>query len=342
MSTKFKNEEVKLGIVESLEDLTLTGTDFIHLGIDTSPVKVVVTGSLDVTSQEDPKNIDAWLKKTATLKGIKPEEKIKLIEEGLAISYGMIADNNMLLNLTGKTIAEKAIIIGEFCINLKKLRKGNTDGILWGDFADSAIPLSIRVRQKYMLIASRPDCHEFVYLGVDKMALLCSIAKKIKGKNAIRLMMLKYKIPYDKGNNLTMDEFKQLVTAMIESEKLIKEGLNLDFEQVKNALKAKVKIDTALKKRLKDATTSGGKPAVLLEKIIDGDDGGSSDPSPEERIQDFNTLSERLIKTVSCAIESVSQPDSDDLTGQVDKEIFDVLIQELEKLENKLSGSEEE
>jgi hypothetical protein len=325
--------EIKLGIVETSED-------FIHLGVDTTPVNVVVSGNLDLTKR-DPKDIDAWLEKTATLKGIELEEKAKLLEEGVKFSAGMIAESNRLLNLAGKTIADKAIIIGRFANTLQKLRKGNTDGILWGDWADGKIPLSTRVRQKYMLIASRPDCHEFTYLGVDKMALLCSITRGSKDENAIKSMMMKYKIPYDQDNKLTMDKFKKLIEAMINSEQLLKEGITLDFEQVKSAVKAKVKMDAALKKRLKDAKNSGGEPATLLDKIIDGDDNDSKEKSPTERIQDFNTLSERLIKTVTYVIESVRQPDSDELTGQVDKEVFEVLIQKLEELGNEVPIAKE-
>jgi len=325
---------IEIGIVETTED-------FIHLGVDTTPVHVVVSGNLDVT-KKDPKDIYAWLEKTSTLKGIKLEEKAKILEEGLTISSGMIVESNMLLNLTGKTIAEKAKIIGEFCIRFKKLIKGNFDGALWGDWADQKITLSTRTRQKYMLIASRPDCHDLTYMGVDKMALLCSITKGSKDKNAIKSLMQKYKIPYDKDNKLTMDEFKGLVTAMIESERLAKEGLKIGFDKMTDAVKAKVKIDAALIKRLKDAESSGGNPVVLLDKIIDGDGNGPKEKSPTERIQDLNTLSERMIKTVTYVTESTSQPDSDDLTDQIDKEIVEVLIQELEKFKNKFWGSEEE
>jgi hypothetical protein len=326
MSSKLNEKnEVTLGIVETSED-------FITLGVDTTPVNVVASGKLDI-GNTDPENILQWLKSTEKPKEIKPEEIAKLISEGLSISVGMIVESNMVRNLAGKTIAEKAIIIGKVGNRLQNLRKGIKDAEPWGVWVKENIALGTRTLQKYMQVADEPDCHEFTYLGVDKMAMLCSITKGVEAKgNKIKSLLKKYKIPVDPDNTITMDEFKQLVDAMIGVEKLTKKGYKIPFELALEAVKAGVKLNDSLLKGLGIAKGSEGSPAKHLKNLINGDGNESEEKDPEDVVKDFNSSAEELIKSVFYVLKTVAAPENEGFIKTLDKKIFDELIKQLEAL----------
>lgn len=333
----------QIGIVGDTSDIEIVNTDFLPLGVDTTPVNVIAFGSLTV-GNTDPKNLETWLAATKSLKNVQPEDKSKLIEDGLKISSGLIGECNKLLNLTGKTIAEKAISIGRVCIRLKNMKPGAGDGVRWGDWADNNIPLGVRTRQKYMLVSSRPDCHEFTHLGVDKMAILCSLTEKPKknsNENPIKTLLNNYNISSDQDNTTSMDEFKKQVEAIIVTERLIKKGLNLGYEEIKAAIDVGVQFDKALIDRLRDSSDGGGNAGVLLSKIIDGNDTRSlTRKSDKERLKDFNTLSSQLIKTLDYLLGTFDENVDDDLTEKIDEDTFIVLMEKLEVIKSRRFGTE--
>jgi hypothetical protein len=325
---KEENQPIFIGIEENFSE----NVDFITLGVDTTPVNVVATGKLEL-GNTDPGNLDQWFKSTETTKDLKEEDIAKCIEDGLKISSGMIVESNRIRNLAGKTIAEKALIIGSVCNRLQNLRKGIKNAEPWGIWADVNIPLGIRTRQKYMQVADEPDCYEFPYLGVDKMAMLCSITKGVTVKgNKIKWMLKKYKIPSDPDNTITMDDFKQRIEAMIGVEKLVKKGYRIPFDLALEAVEAGVKLNDSLLKEFGIVKGGEGSPAKHLKKLINGNGDNSGEKDPEATIKDFNSSAEQLIKSVFYVLETVADPENEEYIKTLDKPIFDELIKQLEAL----------
>jgi hypothetical protein len=123
-----------------------------------------------------------------------------------------------------------------------------------------------------------------------------------------------------------MGDFKRKIDAAIGAERLKKHNLQLDFDTVTTAVNAGLSIDKATIKRLNDAKDSGGNPETLLKRlaISQGKDDSEDD---EKRLQDFNTLSSRLIKTIDYIIRVEDQKE------KVDKEAFKALIEKLMELQ---------
>lgn len=315
-----------------VEDLDVENTDFITLGVDTTPVNVVAKGNLEL-GNTDPENLDQWFTSTETTKDLKEEDIAKRIEDGLKISSGMIAESNMIRNLAGKTIAEKAKIIGNVCNRLQNLRKGLKNGDPWGIWADENIPLGTRTRQKYMQVADEPDCHEFTYLGVDKMAMLCSVTKGVEAKeNKIKWMLKKYKIPSDPDNTISMDDFKQRIEAMIGVEKLKKRGYKIPFDLALEAVEAGVKLNESLLKEFGIAKGSEGSPVKHLKKLINGDGDNSGTKDPESTVKDFNTSGEQFIKSIFYVMKTVSVPENKDFIKTLDRKIYYEVVKQLNAL----------
>lgn len=340
-NTVRKNSKIlQIGIAENMTETEMVNTGFLPLGIDSTPVNVITSGSLTVENT-DPENLETWLAATKTLKNVQPEDKSKLIDEGLKISSGLIGESNKFLNLAGKRIAEKAILIGAVCNSLKELRKGAADKIPWGDWADENIPLGTRTRQKYMLVASRPDCHAFTHLGVDKMEYFCSLTTKSKEENPIKTLLEKYRISTDPDNTTSMDEFKKQIEAIIVTERLIKKGIKLEFEQIKAAIDEDIQFDKVLVDRLCDSSDGNGSADVLLGKIIDGSDSRSLNQKCEKnRLVDFNTLSSQLIKTLDYLLGTFDESIENDPAEKIDEDTFNDLMERLEAIRTRRFGTE--
>jgi helix-turn-helix protein len=163
-------------------------------------------------------------------------------------------------------------------------------------------------------------------LGVDRLEVLCSLTKDSEEKDPVSALLEKYAIPFDQTSEVNMTEFKNKVDAAISNERLLKKGLQIDFDLVANAINAKVGIDKALIKKLKDIQDCEGKPETHLRTLTLSQ--GSDDPETEakKRFQDFNSLSSRLVKTIDYIINNRDHLDS------LDKDIFVYLYGKIEEL----------
>ncbi len=117
-----------------------------------------------------------------------------------------------------------------------------------------------------MLLASRPDCWPFSFLGVDRLEMLCSVTKAMKGTNCISDLLKKYKIPFNEKMEINMSEFKAMIDAAISNERLENNGLTIDYDTVKGVTDLGVDIDKSMIKRLKDVRDCGGNPKTLLAR----------------------------------------------------------------------------
>ncbi len=279
-----------------------------------------------VETEDDGDNTMAnWISKVAKPKDGQELDKDTVIQEGIGLVEGLIADANKLINIAAKNYADSAIDIGTACNFLKELTRGFDEP--WGVWAEKNLPfLGKRNRQKFMMIANRTDCHDFTYLGVDRLEVLCSLTKDSEEKDPVSALLEKYAIPFNQTSEVNMTEFRNKVDAAISNERLLKKGLQIDFDLVANAINAKVGIDKALIKKLKDIQDCEGKPETYLRTLTLSQ--GSDDPETEakKRFQDFNSLSARLLKTIDYIINNRDHLDS------LDKDIFVYLYGKIEEL----------
>jgi len=306
-----------------------------YMGTDSTAVTEITLLASEAADDEDKKAVNSWLGQiTKPKKGQKlPTEQ--LIEQGIGLAQSISAAANREINLAHQDFACRAIIIGRICLKLKDLIRGSNKP--WGSWAEEHLPfIAKRNREKYMLLASRPDCHPFTFLGVDRMEMLCSVTKNMEGKDRIGDLFRKYQIPFDEEMDMSMNEFKAKIDAAINNEKLVKNGLTINFNMVANVVNIGVDFDKALIRRLKEIDDCGGNPETLLEKIALTGGKEDNEPTPEKRLQDFNHLGSRLITT----LEIIAQ-DQDQLV-KIDRETFRRLIEKLISIQDLGILNEEE
>jgi hypothetical protein len=263
------------------------------------------------------------------------------IDEKIEIGVKMVRDfaenYNLLINRTQKRLADRAIILGKLFLALKDLvhQKGN-HWIPWAE--ENLLFIERRNREKYMRFAIRKDCHDFSFLGVDRLDLLCSATSNFKSDNPIGYLLSKYKIQFNPRSEENVADFKNRVDSALNQEKLSKQGFTPNFELVSNLTLVGVKFDTGLVKTMKNIRDCGGSPEAYLEKLSMNQGKDDADDDPEKRLQDFNSLANRLIKTVDYILKAPDQ------LSKVDKETFLQLwhkIDELQRKANLLSAEEQ-
>lgn len=283
---------------------------------------------LDIESDEEEENEKNDFSEWETLCA---NEKIPLeakIKEGIDRLHDLAKKYNLLINQTQKDLAKKAIWLGKYLNALKELVRKK--GELWGVWAEENIPfISKRNREKYMRIAKREDCHKFALLGVERLDLLCSATEDTKSPDAIERLFKDYNITFDPMSEENLADFKNKVDAAINSEKLKKNEIEAPFELVQDLTEAKIKFDNRLIKKLIDIKDSNGDPKKYLEKLSMNGGRGSTESDTEKRLQDFNTLANKLIKTIDYITAS------SDYISKVDRETFENLWQKMDKLREK-------
>jgi hypothetical protein len=291
-----------------------------YAGIDTTAV--IDISSMEVIDEEDQKAFNTWMGRIKKPKKGQKMPTDQLISEGIKLIRGISQDANRLINAASKNFADRAISIGLICLKLKELIRGSDKP--WGAWTEENLPfIAIRNREKYMRLGSRPDCWPFSYLGVDRLELLCSVTKDLAGGNRIGDLFMKYGIPFDENSELNMAEFKALIDAAINNERLVRNGVEIKFKNVTNIINLGIDFDKSLIRRFKDAKDSGGNPDTLAEKIILIGGKEDMDITPEKRLQDFNILTNRLIKTLDFIMG-----DQDQLI-KIDRDTFRLLYEKL-------------
>ncbi len=288
------------------------------------------TGFTDIAivsvEDEDRQLIKTWMGK---IKKTQKGQKISYendIQEGISLIKSISCEANKLINIANRNFADRAISIGMICHRLKQLIRG--DKRPWAVWAEENLPfIAKRNREKYMLLASRPDCWPFSFLGVDRLEMLCSVTKDIEGTNRIGDLFKKYEIPYDENMEISMGEFKTMIDAAINHERLVNNGLTINFNLVTNIVNLGVDFDKALIQRMKDVRDCGGNPENLLQKIALTGGKEDTESSPEKRLQDFNHLSNRLIKTLDFIVADQNQ------LAKIDRDTFRLLIEKLASIQ---------
>ena len=295
-----------------------------YLGPDSTAInEILITRAENEQGERENEEVSAWLQSSSESKTEADAE----IKTGVELARVLSAGYNRVINLTGKNLAERAISLGKVLFRLKHLAKDS--GILWGVWAEKNLPfISKRSREKFMLLAKRKDCHRYSFLGVDRLEMLCSSTKESEDSDPIENLLSKYQITHDEGSETNLAEFKILIDSALNNEKLIKSGLQVPSHLVQDLTRIGVNFDKSFLKKLKDIQDCSGNPNALLEKL--SMNRGAEDPEPEvgKRLQDFNTLSNRLIKTIDYLIEE------EDQLPKIDRETLVKLWSKLQRLQS--------
>jgi hypothetical protein len=271
------------------------------------------------------------LKLTAWLNNSKKDsvDAETLLEEGIDILKENFADYNSLKHLFGKYDATWAIKLGEILVSQKKLvRKA---GLEWGEWAAQNLPfIGKRTREKFMNLAKRKDCHQYSFLGVDRLDVLCSATKENDDENdRIGVFMTKYDIQFDPTKEFDPEEFKLQVDTALNRERLIKNDLPDDPVSVRALVVAGKEVTGSMIRKMKEIKECGGDPAEYLKnQTINDGKAGKDEGDDKKVITDFNSLSNKLIKTIDYLIK-----DNEDEIGFVDSDTFIKLLKKLDILQ---------
>ena len=304
-----------------------------YMGLDSTAV--IDIAFVDEKPDRNRNAVAKWFDKIENPTKGKELTKSKINKTGIKLVERLVANSNMQLNLAAKNNAERALFIGTICLKLKEINRGSKTP--WGVWAEENLPfLDKRNRQKYMLLAKRADCHPFTYLGIDRMEVLCSMTKTSNEEDPIGALLEKYDIGFDENSEMKMDEFKKAIDAAISNERLIKNGVQVNFNLINNIVNIGINVDKSMIKRLKDVQECGGNPETLLENLALNRGMDDPDPSGEKRLKDFNTLTARLVKTIDYIIRD------EDEVANVDIDTFAILFEKLIELQKVANFSIEE
>jgi hypothetical protein len=170
---------------------------------------------------------------------------------------------------------------------------------------------------------------------MERLELLCQATKDSKDKDPIGSLLKKYNILFSQDSETSPAEFKGLIDAALNSEKLRQNEISVNFDLVKQLTYFKVEIDNSLITRLRETKASGGSEQGYLELLALGGGKVLSTSDAEKRFQDFNSLSTRLVKTLAFIREDEKQ------LARIDTTVFLQLLEELQALKSKLIPDEE-
>lgn len=302
-----------------------------YLGTDSTAV-VEITSIYVREEKEDPnvEMVNAWVE--SLTRG--DVDVAREIDVGIDIAKTVSADYNETYDLSQMTLAGRMILIGKVLLTLKQLTR--KAGYLWTRWADTQLPfLKPRSRERAMLLASREDCYPYIALGTERLELLCQATKDSKDKDPIGSLLKKYNILFSQDSETSPAEFKGLIDAALNSEKLRENQIDVNFDLVKQLTYFKVEVDNNLLSRLKETKASGGSEVRYLELIAINAGKVLPASDAEQRYKDFNSLSSRLVKTLAFIREDEMQ------LARIDTTIFLQLLEELQALKSKLIVDEQ-
>jgi len=302
-----------------------------YLGTDSTAV-TEITAIYVQEEKEDPnvEMVKSWLE--SLTRG--DVDVAREIDVGIDIAKTVSADFNEYYDLSQMTLAGRLILVGKVCMVLKGLTR--KAGYLWTRWADTHLPfLKPRSRERAMLLASREDCHPYLALGTERLELICQATKDSKAKNPIGDLLKRYNILFTQDSETSPAEFKALIDAALNNEKLRQNQIEVSFDLAKQLTYFKVEVDQHLFSRLNEIEVTGGSKVKYLEMLAINAGKVLPPSDAEQRLKDFNSLSARLVKTLAFIREDESQ------LQKIDKTVLKELWEELQVLKGKLLPDEQ-
>ena len=256
----------------------------------------------EMTKQTSVSPAEAWLNKMEA--GGKVDKEVE-IKTGLDLAGNLSVSFNKFFNFTTMTIAGLAILIGRICIALRELvEEGDYRWLKW---ADHNIPLHPKKRERCMLLASRPDCWDYLSLGMERLELLVRATSDLKFPDPIGELFRRYNILYKEGPETNLDEFKRMVDTALNMEKLRHRNITVGFDLVKRLTKLDVSFDQNLFRKLREAKASGGTEKGYLDMLDLGRGKPPAVPEEEKKLQNFNSLTVRLTEVSQHYLDNKSE-----------------------------------
>ncbi len=307
----------------------LEGEDYI--GVDTSAVHdITILYTKEVEKDSNVEIVKAWFEHLK-------DRNIDIaheIEVGIEIAKAVTADYHQFYDFAQMTVAGKYLLIGTVLLRLKKLTR--SAGFMWQKWADTHLRfLKPRSRERAMLLAERVDCRPYLPLGVERLTLLCQATRGSKEKDPIGSLLRKYNILYAQDSDVSPAEFKALIDAVLNAERLSENGISVDFELVKRLTNSKVEVGNSLVERLQEIRESGGSEQRYLEHLALAGRKAISDSDPDRPLQDFNSLSSKLLNALAQVLEDETHFE------KIDANALSELINELQSLQRKLTPTVE-
>jgi len=226
-----------------------------------------------------------------------------------------------------------AIREGELLVYLKRITK--KIGIReWDKWATENLRfLGQRTRINYMQLASRPDCHQFALLGMERLLLLIRATQDWKGNDRIGDFLRKYQIKFNPESRETLKAFQTKVDNTINLEKLEKLNVPADPKLVEGVTEHKHIFDKNLLTTLKRISDSNGDPNEYLNRLVINK-GKEKDPFEGSKvIQDFNDAGARLLNILNFMQEHSETYET------VEVDLVDELIEKLNEFKMKIQNA---
>ena len=234
--------------------------------------------------------------------------------------------------------ARNAITRGQILTKLKELvRKA---GHSWGKWAEDTFPLlSEHTRVDNMKLASRPDCYPYYFLGGERLLMLIRATYDFPGEDKIGQFMAKYNIKYSLQSRETLKDFKMLVDAAINSEKLEKalenSTVKAEPQLVRSLTRFTRVMDNNLLMDAKKIGESGGDVNKYFEKLVINKGKIKSPFDITRSINDFNSTAVKLTQLIDYILKN------EDTVETIDTKIFARLHEKLRALKTFANIKEE-
>lgn len=292
-----------------------------YIGTDsTSVTEIEILEAEDSPESQNVEAVNLWLERS--VKANTKEDVDAEIMSGIELGRAETAGYHRLIHATAKSLAERSFLLGSIFHRLKVLNRSS--GILWGVWAEKNLDfISKRNREKFMMLAKRTDCHRFSFLGVDRLEVLCSATKDSKEDDPIGKLLEQYQITFDEESEINLAEFKLSVDSALNNERLLRNGITVSPDLTKNLTQVGVEFDKSFLRKLKDIQECGGHPETYLSRLSINRGEESAESEGEIRLHDFNSLSNRLIKTIDYLIQE------EDQLAKVDRTTLDLLLKKL-------------
>ncbi len=248
---------------------------------------------------------------------------IELLKQGIDILKKGYADFNSFKHLFGRYDAEWAIHLGSNLLQMKVIAK--KAGHKWEAWAAENLPfIGKRNRINFMNLAKRTDCHQYSFLGVDRLSILCTATSDSKDGDPIGSFLEKHEISFNPATEFDLNEFKLQVDTALNRERLLKSGIDIDAKKVKALTVVGKTFEKSFVQKIKDISESGGDLNVFLDKVTMSGGQESLGDEGEKRLQDFSTLSNRLIATIDYIVT-----ENEDEIEKINPETFSRLLKKL-------------
>ncbi|MCK5604618.1 hypothetical protein KAR91_22205 [Candidatus Pacearchaeota archaeon] len=189
-----------------------------------------------------------------------------LLKEGKSILLDYIQQEQMAFNAQIGAFGGYALRVGKLLLAMKALAEKRH--IHWSKWATENLPfLSVRTRQKYVLLAETEFAHDYTFLGLERVIHLISVTKGSKSDNPIHEFLENYNISFEPDQEGGIDRFKLEIDIAIALKGLAEADIDLNQARVREKMEQGFRFDKKLIKDLKLIKDNGGNYAQHFDAV---------------------------------------------------------------------------